>query len=76
VDEIIQEARSNRLPPGTGELTLRELLAELPDHTMLSLEVPMYSGAPPDVRARRIYKATQALFESCRRSERGNSSYG
>jgi sugar phosphate isomerase/epimerase len=76
MDAIIDEARSKRLPPGLGELPLRELLAALPDHTALSLEVPMEGGAPPDVRARRVYEAAQALFESCRRVECGSGSEG
>jgi sugar phosphate isomerase/epimerase len=40
-DAMIQEARSGRLPPGQGTLPLRELIAELPCGTTLSVEVPM-----------------------------------
>jgi sugar phosphate isomerase/epimerase len=68
-DAAIEEARSRRLPPGSGELPLRELLAELPADTALSLEVPMGGIAPPEVRARAVYDSTQRLFEHCRRIE-------
>jgi sugar phosphate isomerase/epimerase len=68
-DAAIEEARSRRLPPGSGALPLRDLLAELPADTALSLEVPMEGAAPPELRARRIYDATQRLFEYCRRVE-------
>jgi sugar phosphate isomerase/epimerase len=64
--EIIEEARSKRLPPGQGDLPLRELLSVLPDHVCLSVEVPMDVRTPAEVRAADIFKATQALFESCR----------
>jgi sugar phosphate isomerase/epimerase len=65
-EAIIEEARSRRLPPGHGDLPLRELLAMLPDDVCLSVEVPMDSAAPAEVRARHIFEATQTLFESCR----------
>jgi sugar phosphate isomerase/epimerase len=65
-EAIIQEARAKRLPPGRGQLPLKELLAALPDHTVLSVEVPMETGEPAETRARQIYEATQALFASYR----------
>jgi sugar phosphate isomerase/epimerase len=64
-EAIIQEARSERLPAGRGELPLAELLAELPDDVVLSVEVPMENGQPSEVRARQVFDATQALFRSC-----------
>ncbi len=66
-DTIIREARSGRLPPGEGELPLRELLAALPDHAAIGVEVPMDGTAPPDVHAQRVYDATQKLFDDGRR---------
>ena len=70
-EAIIEEARSKRLPPGHGDLPLRELLAVLPDDVCLSVEVPMDVRQPAEVRARQVFEATQALFESCRASTRG-----
>ena len=67
-EAIIEEARGGRLPPGQGALPLVELLAELPDHTVLSVEVPKYKDASPAVRAKELFEATRALFQSCRRS--------
>lgn len=61
-ETIIQEARSGRLPPGQGGLPLCELLAELPEHAVLSVEVPMADEAPAEERARQIFAATQGLF--------------
>lgn len=63
-EAIIQEARSQRLPPGEGALPLRDLLAALPDGTTLSVEVPMEHADPVEIRVRRIYEATQQLFEA------------
>jgi sugar phosphate isomerase/epimerase len=68
IDAIIREARSGRLPPGEGALPLPELLAELPDDVQLSVEVPMADASPPEARARRIFDATQKLFEQHRRA--------
>jgi len=68
-DAIIQEARSGRLPPGCGQQPLRELLAALPAHTAISVEVPMQGAAPPALRAQQIYAATKRLFESCHEIE-------
>jgi sugar phosphate isomerase/epimerase len=55
---IIQEARAGRLLPGDGDLPLYRLLAELPDHTVLSVELPN-AGHPPEQHARRAYEAAQ-----------------
>jgi sugar phosphate isomerase/epimerase len=57
-DEIILEARSQRLLPGEGTLPLREMIAVLPDHTVLSVEVPN-SGLDAEDHARRVYDAAQ-----------------
>jgi len=63
---IIAEARSGRLPPGEGDLPLRELLSALPDDAVLSVEVPMTHGAAPEPHARKVFVATQRLFEKLR----------
>jgi sugar phosphate isomerase/epimerase len=63
---IIQEARAGRLLPGAGELPLCELLAALPAHAAISVEVPTASMQPPEQRARAVHAATRALLERCR----------
>jgi sugar phosphate isomerase/epimerase len=65
-EAIIKEARSGRLPPGRGKLPLRDLLAELPDDTALSIEVPMDGSAPPERHARDNFEAARSLIASCR----------
>jgi sugar phosphate isomerase/epimerase len=60
-DEIILEARSQRLLPGEGDLPLRDLIAALPDHAVLSVEVPN-SGRDAEDHARRVYDATQRVL--------------
>jgi sugar phosphate isomerase/epimerase len=64
-ESIILEARSQRLPPGTGHLPLIDLIAALPDHTVLSVEVPMASGADAEEHARQVFAASQALIKRC-----------
>lgn len=63
---IIAEARAGRLPPGEGDLPLRDLLAALPDDAALSVEVPLSDGAPPEPHARKVFAAAQRLFETLR----------
>jgi sugar phosphate isomerase/epimerase len=59
------EARSNRLDPGEGELPLAELLDTLPPNTTLSLEVPQqrFDGMDPRERAQHLIVATKRLLE-------------
>ena len=67
MDEILHEARSERLFPGEGGLPLRALLREVPRDLPLSLEVPTKTLArtlPARARARRAMQATRALLES------------
>ena len=67
-EALIKEARSGRLPPGRGALPLRELLAELPDGTALSVEVPLGGSADPKQHARDNFLAAQTLFAALRQS--------
>jgi sugar phosphate isomerase/epimerase len=67
-EALIKEARSGRLPPGQGALPLRELLAELPDGTALSVEVPLGGSADPKQHARDNFLAAQTLFAALRQS--------
>jgi sugar phosphate isomerase/epimerase len=60
-DALIKEARGGRLLPGDGDLPLGRLLAALPDHAVLSVEVPN-SGHPPELHARRAYEATRRIM--------------
>ncbi|MBA1157051.1 sugar phosphate isomerase/epimerase family protein [Microvirga mediterraneensis] len=57
-EAIVQEARAGRLPPGQGDLPLSRLIAELPDHTTLSVEVPN-AGLPAEEHLRRVFQAAQ-----------------
>ena len=61
-----EEARDNRLPPGKGELPLREFIAALPPGLMLGLEVPMVdaakAGIGPKERLAPCVAATRALM--------------
>lgn len=70
---IIHEARSGRLPPGAGELPLDELLARLPDGTVLSVEVPMGGAGAPDERARQLFRAARDLLEASAASAKGEN---
>ena len=62
IETLIQEARGGRLLPGAGTLPLDRLLDELPDHAVLSVEVPN-SGHPPEEHARRCYEAARRVLE-------------
>lgn len=65
-DAVIREARSGRLLPGEGHLPLTELLAALPDHATLSVEVPMAGGEAAEEHARRVLHATRGLLARSR----------
>ena len=62
MEEIIRQARSDRLFPGAGGLDLRGLLRALPAGIPLSLEVPVSQKLPPLERARRALDATKAIL--------------
>lgn len=61
-EAIINEARGGRLLPGTGALPLRDLLAALGEHAVLSCEVPMANPPPPEERARQVFAEMKRLF--------------
>jgi len=65
-EAIIREARSERLAPGTGHLPLGALLAALPAHAALSVEVPMESGASAEEHALRVFDATRTFLARAR----------
>ena len=62
MEEVIRQARSDRLFPGEGGLDLRGLLRALPAGIPLSLEVPVSQKLAPLERARRALEATKAIL--------------
>jgi sugar phosphate isomerase/epimerase len=63
MQEIVRQARGDRLFPGEGELDLRGLMAALPAGLPISLEVPCARPMSPLERARRALEATNRLLE-------------
>jgi sugar phosphate isomerase/epimerase len=61
IQEIIRQARSDRMFPGEGALELERLLGALPVNLPLSLEVPVSRPMSPLDRARRALEAIQRL---------------
>jgi len=62
MQEIMRQARSERLFPGEGGLDLRGLLRALPAGIPLSLEVPVSQKLSPLERARRALDAAKAIL--------------
>jgi sugar phosphate isomerase/epimerase len=62
MQEIIRQARSDRLFPGEGGLDLKGLMKALPADIPISLEVPVSQKLPPLERARRAMQATKAIL--------------
>jgi sugar phosphate isomerase/epimerase len=64
--KYMEEALHERMVPGTGELPLLDILAALPSHLVLGLEVPQRSlaqaGEGPHERVGRCIKATRDLL--------------
>lgn len=70
-EQLIDTARSHRLPPGEGDIDLLRFLAALPADIPLGLEVPMRGSAvnrDPVAQLRRLRVATLDLLDTCRRS--------
>jgi sugar phosphate isomerase/epimerase len=63
MQEIIRQARADRLLPGEGGLDLHGLLAALPPGLTVSVESPCAKPMSPLERARRALQATRALLE-------------
>jgi sugar phosphate isomerase/epimerase len=59
-DEIIKEARGGRKLPGQGSLPLNDLLAELPCHVTISVEVPN-QGRPAEEHAKAVFDAATKI---------------
>jgi sugar phosphate isomerase/epimerase len=64
MQEIIRQARSDRLFPGDGGLELKGLLRALPPQVPLSLEVPLAQKMAPLERARRALEKTKAILST------------
>lgn len=63
LDDLLRQARAERLPPGEGGLDLRGILAATPAHAPLSLEIPMHSrGLPALARAQLALQATRRFL--------------
>jgi sugar phosphate isomerase/epimerase len=62
-DALIQEARTERLPPGEGEFPLDDLLDAMPPDCVASLEVPLPVGGEPHAHARRLLQSARALSD-------------
>jgi sugar phosphate isomerase/epimerase len=69
----MEEATTERLVPGTGELDLVDMLAVIPDDVTISMEVPMYAkaraGIGPHERLGRCVSATRELLAEARSRE-------
>lgn len=63
MQEIIRQARGDRLFPGEGGLDLKGLLSALPRDLPVSLEIPVARKMDPLERARRALAATKAILE-------------
>ena len=61
MQEIIRQARGDRLLPGEGALDLRGLLRALPADLPISVEIPCAQPMPPLERARKALQATWRL---------------
>ncbi len=62
MQEMIRQARFDRLPPGEGALDLKSLLSATPGHLPLSMEVPMTRSLPPLEKAKLVYQATLRML--------------
>jgi len=64
MQEMIRQARFDRLPPGEGALPLKDFLDEIPKQIPISLEVPMTRKLPPLEKARLVYRAAVTALGS------------
>ena len=64
MQEMIRQARGDRLFPGEGGLDLRALLDALPADLPISLEIPYARPMPAAERLRRALRATKAMLDA------------
>jgi len=62
MQEMIRQARGDRLFPGEGGLDLRGLMRALPADLPISIEIPYARPMPPLERAKRALAATRELL--------------
>ncbi len=65
-EELVTEARTNRLMPGQGGLDLWSVIDALPADIAIGVEVPLaarYPGLDPAARLTRMVKETREFFE-------------
>jgi len=65
IEQLLYQARAERMPPGHGGLPLAELLLALPQDLPIALEVPMHNLAHLSAieRARLLRTATEQLLQ-------------
>jgi len=66
IEQLLYQARAERMPPGHGGLPLRELLLALPQDLPIALEVPMRSLSHLHAieRARLLRSAAEQLLQN------------
>lgn len=64
VQELIRQARGDRLFPGQGALDLRSLMHALPDDLPVSVEIPIAAKMEPFERARQAFLHTKKFLET------------
>ena len=63
MQEMIRQARFDRLPPGEGALPLKDFLNAILKQIPISLEVPMTRELPPLERAKLVYESTLKVLD-------------
>jgi sugar phosphate isomerase/epimerase len=65
IEQLLYQARAERMPPGHGGLPLAELLLALPQDLPIALEVPMHSKAQLSAveRAKLLRSAAEQLLQ-------------
>lgn len=60
-EEMIAEARSGRLPPGEGELPLRDLVAVVGTAASISVEVPLVGSMAPEAHLKHLFNCAERM---------------
>ena len=73
MDEILRQAREDRLPPGVGDFPLAELLARMPSDMPISIEVPLikeWGCETSEQKAMLLHEFTSKLLKDLRDAKR------
>jgi hypothetical protein len=65
VEGLLHTARAERLPPAEGGIDIAAILTRMPDHTQITLEIPMHWRTAlegPEAAARRVHDTTVRLL--------------